>query len=302
MHQPTVSVIIPTYDRPGKLTRAVESVLSQSYRDIEIIVVNDHPDSDVCDVLPDIDVLRCIQHDENRGAPIARNTGILAAKGEYIAFIDDDDAWKPQKLERQIKRFNDLDDNFGLVYSGSDFIKPNNNVSTKIPTKEGDVYTDLLRRNFIPSNTPLIRKKCFSKVGLFDPGFKSSQDLDLWLRIADSYKVAAVPEPLAIAYKEEEDRISTHVDRQYHGQKRLLEKYRTSFKSNPSAFAWHKRQLGLFAIQSNRNREGVSHLATSFKYRKNFIILVYIFVGLLPNPVRSWVFDIRDGIINTGLF
>lgn len=298
MSDPTVSVVIPTYDRPKKLLRAVKSVLNQSFKNFEIIVVNDFPNNDVRDVLPDRDSLHYIQHDENRGAPVARNNGILAARGEYIALLDDDDIWKPSKLERQLERFDEVSDEYGLVYTGRDIIQENEVVETYIPEHEGWIYSTLLHKNIIPSETPLIRRECFGEIGLFDPGFQSSQDWDLWLRIAKEYKIAAVSESLAVSYEGHSNRISTDMDRKYQGHKQLLEKHKSAFESNPSALAWHKRQLGLFAMQSGRNIEGVNYLLSTYLYNpRDLILLVYLFLGLVPNPFRSWVFDLRDEMI-----
>jgi len=295
MSNPKVSVVIPTYNRPQKLLRAVDSVMNQSYQDLEIIVVNDYPDEDNRDLLPSYESLSYIQHNKNRGAPIARNNGILAAQGRYIALLDDDDEWKPQKLEHQIERFDELSDDFGLVYSGRDIVRGGETVKTYIPEHEGKIYSTLLQKNIIPSETPLIRRECFGVIGLFDPRFKSSQDWDLWLRIASEYKAAAVTKSLALSYESHNKRISTDMDRKYQGHKRLLEKHRPAFECHPAALAQLKRQLGLFATQSGRNLEGFNYLLSAYSYDPNdWPILLYLIMSVTPNPIREWLFDIRS--------
>ena len=298
MSSPKVSVIIPTYNRPQKLLRAVNSVINQSYQDLEIIVVNDYPDKNNRDLLPKYEPLRYIQHNENRGAPIARNNGILAAQGKYIALLDDDDEWKPQKLKYQIEQFDELSDDFGLIYSGRDIVRGGETVETYIPEHRGDIYSTLLQKNIIPSETPLIRRECLGVTGLFDPKFKSSQDWDLWLRIASEYKAAAITKSLAISHERHSGRISTDMDRKYQGHKQLLEKHRSAFESHPAALARIRRQLGLFAIQSGRNLEGFNHLFSAYCYNlSDWPILLYLIMSVTPNPVRKWLFSIRSEAI-----
>lgn len=298
MLNPEVSVVIPTYNRPQKLLRAVDSVINQSYQDLEIIVVDDYPGEDNQDLLPTYGPLRYIQHNKNRGAPIARNNGILAAQGKYIALLDDDDEWKPQKLECQIERFNKLSDNFGLVYSGRDIVRRGEIIKTYIPKHEGKVYSTLLQKNIIPSETPLIRRECFGVIGLFDPRFKSSQDWDLWLRIASEYKVATVTKSLAISHESHKRRISTDMNRKYQGHKQLLEKHKSAFESHPAALAQLERQLGIFATQSGRNLEGFNYLLSAYSYDpSDWPILLYLIMSVTPNPVREWLFNIRSEAI-----
>jgi glycosyltransferase involved in cell wall biosynthesis len=113
MSHPKVSIVIPTYNRPKKLIRAVESVIEQTYTDWELIVVDDSSDVDAEETIPDDDRIRYIQHECNKGAPAARNTGIDASNGEFIALLDDD-AWKSgknrtsvEKIPRIIERLRD---------------------------------------------------------------------------------------------------------------------------------------------------------------------------------------------------
>ncbi|NUC72763.1 glycosyltransferase [Haloterrigena sp. SYSU A558-1] len=296
----TVSVVIPTYKRPEKLLRAVRSVENQTYKDWELIVVDDDPESDIENVIPDIDDIKYIKHRENQGAPIARNTGILNSEGKYIALLDDDDAWKPTKLEAQIDRFKDVGNEFGLVYTGRDIVHDNEVVKTYIPSQEGDIYDKLLYENIIPSETPLIRRECFSKIGLFDPEFKSSQDIDLWIRIAKEYKVAAVPKSLAISYEGHDERISSNMERKYSGQKRLVEKHWSALESNPPALSQQYRHLGLFATLSGRNLEGASYLLSSLQNNpQDYQTMLYLLLSIAPNPLRTHLFKLRAKISNS---
>jgi glycosyltransferase involved in cell wall biosynthesis len=277
----------------------VNSVINQTYNDLELIVVNDFPDQDVSSILPDNDSIRTIQHKENKGAPVARNNGIHASDGEYIALLDDDDAWKPQKLEKQIKYFEDLDSSFGLVYTGRDVVYGDDHVEVEISDKEGWIHEVLLEGNIIPSETPLVRADCFNKVGLFDPDLPSCQDIDVWLRIAEEYKIGSVNESLAIAYRGHEDRISSNMDRKYKGHKKLVEKHKESFQSNSAALANQHKQIGIYAMRSNRTSEASSYLLSAYQLEPlDIIIPIYMLINTLPVNVREKLFQIRNRILN----
>lgn len=296
---PAVAVVIPTYNRNSKLQRAVDSVLRQTYENWKLYVVNDAPENSIQDVIPDDDRIERIQHDENKGAPAARNTGIGASKAAYIAFLDDDDAWKPEKLERQVNVFQELSRDYGLVYTGRDIIENDSVVKTHHPNATGDVFTELLGRNFIPSETPMIRRECIERIGGFDTELESSQDFDLWLRIARYYKVSAVPDSLAITYQGHEDRISKNMRRNYSGKMRFINKYREDLEENPTAMSTHLKQLGVYAMLINRPAESRRHLINSVKYDKTQItVSYYILAGFLPEPVQSLMLDHRRTIGN----
>jgi glycosyltransferase involved in cell wall biosynthesis len=296
---PAVAVVIPTYNRNSKLQRAVDSVLRQTYENWELYVVNDAPENSIQDVIPDDDRIERIQHDENKGAPAARNTGIKMGKTPYIAFLDDDDAWKPEKLERQVNVFQELSRDYGLVYTGRDIIENDSVVKTHHPNATGDVFTELLGGNFIPSETPMIRRECIEQIGGFDTELESSQDCDLWLRIARYYKVSAVPDSLAIAYQGHEDRISKNMRRKYSGKMRFINKYREDLKENPAAMSTHLKQLGFYTMLINKPAESRRHLINSIKYDKTQItVSYYILATLLPESVQSLMLDHRRTIGN----
>lgn len=295
--KPTVSVVIPTYNRGTKLNRAVNSVCDQTYKKWKLYVVNDDPENDVREFLPEDDRINYIQHKQNKGAPAARNTGIRASEAPYIAFLDDDDAWKPEKLERQVNAFQKLSRDYGLVYTGRDIIEDDSVIKTHHPNTTGDVFTELLGRNFIPSETPIIRRECIEQVGDFDIKLESSQDFDLWLRIARSYKVSAIPDSLAIAYQGHENRISKDMRRKYNGKKRFISKYWEDLEENPIAMSTHLKQLGVYTMFINRPAEGRRYLIDSIKYDKTqFRVLYYILASILPNPIQSIMLDYRKTI------
>ncbi|GAH83893.1 unnamed protein product, partial [marine sediment metagenome] len=122
----TVSVIIPTYNRADMVGRAIQSVINQTYQDFEIIIIDDASTDNTREVAREFQErekrIKYFKHEINKGGGAARNTGIKNSKGEYIAFLDSDDEWYPEKLEKQIEIFNKNDENLGVVYSGVFYI------------------------------------------------------------------------------------------------------------------------------------------------------------------------------------
>lgn len=248
-----VSVVIPTYERDDILPRALDSVLEQTFADLEVLVVDDNSQDDTSEIIDSYsdNRLEYIRHSENLGANAARNTGIRAASGDYIAFLDDDDMWLESKIERQLEEYQSLDSSFGLVYTGRRIIDDETIIEEFIPTKSGDIFRYLLRRNVIPSETPMIRAECFEKVGMFDIEFRSCQDWDMWLRIARSYKVSFVPKILAVSFWSGTDRISLDYGKKCQGYQLLYRKYRSEIHGDRLS-TWHfVTRLGYYCLLQN---------------------------------------------------
>lgn len=300
MGSPHISVVIPTYKRPKKLKRAIESVRNQTYRQWELVIVNDAPECDINSSLPDDDRITLIQHNKNKGAPAARNTGIQVSKNQYLAFLDDDDTWKPKKLEKQINEFSTLSDEYGFIFTGCDIMSDDSVIKTNRPRESGDLFENLLFRNIIPSPTPLIKQECFQQVGKFDTKLSSSQDYDMWLRIAKEFKFSSIPESLAQIYRDDPDRISDDMEKKYRGKRDLIEKYHFDLKSHPKALSRHLKQLGLYSIYSNRQNKARKCFLSAFLHDvTNIIALGYGFVTLLPYPIRDEIFSYRKSYVES---
>jgi glycosyltransferase involved in cell wall biosynthesis len=189
-----VSVIIPTYNGGQHLLEAVNSVLRQTYAPLEIIVVDDGSQEDIPRTLSPVSQGIMYIRQDNAGPAAARNSGIRAAGGEFIAFLDDDDLWHPAKIEAQMRRMSQ-DPDCGLVYSYPILIDENGSIIFNKPPKtcpSGYVYYDFVRYNRI--NTPsvtLLRRTVLDKIGMFDESNEciSCEDYELWLRIAREYKI-----------------------------------------------------------------------------------------------------------------
>ncbi|MBR8838295.1 MAG: glycosyltransferase [Stigonema ocellatum SAG 48.90 = DSM 106950] len=213
---PTVSVIISTYKRANLVSQAIESVLAQTYTDYEIIVVNDGSPDNTKEVLDQFGDHITAIHQENQGVSAARNAGIRAAQGQYIAFLDDDDLWLPNKLEKQIACL-ESNPKIGLVYSDM-FCFDENGVfphtwAKANPTPPIQECWILFVRNFIPTPSVVVRQECLDKVGLFDETLTTCEDYDLWLRIIEKWSVHFLNEPL-VRYRRSANSLQSNEDQQ----------------------------------------------------------------------------------------
>jgi len=231
---PTVSVIIPTYNRALKLKEAIQSVLDQTYTDYEVIVVDDGSVDNTREVVNELkqhsDKLVYV-YQENRGRSAARNYGISLAKGDYIAFLDSDDRFLPEKLSVQVKALENNGD-FAMAYSTLIFMGENGAIlgsSDKARTRlSGWIYPELLfiKGAIIITSGVMVRASVLSEIGGFDEEMHICEDLDLWRRIAKRYKVLQIEQPLSIyAYRlnDQPDVLENVKARSFYYQKAIAE-------------------------------------------------------------------------------
>jgi len=265
----TVSVIIPTYNRAHLVSRAIQSVLNQTYQDFEIIVVNDDSTDNTEETVKSFDDkrIRYVQHKKNRGGAATRNTGIKAARGEYIAFQDSDDEWLSEKLERQMEVFKNASPEIGVIYTGLWRIKGDKKIyipSSKITKKEGNIYKALLERNFVALPTVIAKKSCFRKTGMFDEQLASRHDWELWIRISKYYCFKYIDEPLVISYFTP-DSISANREALIKARKLILEKHFEDIKKDKKTLANHYLSIGTSLCMNKEIEEGESYFAKAFK-------------------------------------
>ncbi len=232
--KPTVSVIVPTFNRAELIKTSVRSVLNQTYQDFEIIIIDDGSTDDTEKVVKNLndDRIRYIRHERNKGAPAARNTGIRSARGKYLAFQDSDDEWMPEKLERQMAIFRGAVSDVGVVYSGFWKVKDNKRLyfpPPQIRKKEGNVYKNLLEENFVAMPSAVIKSECFKKAGMFDEELPRYQDWELFIRISKHYNFAFVSKPLLVAYHQHNG-ISSDKDALLRARKMILKKHFRGFE------------------------------------------------------------------------
>jgi len=197
-----ITVVIPTYNRADTIYNSIMSVVKQTYKNLEIIIVDDGSTDKTREIIKTIEDKR-IKYikQKNNGVSNARNKGIQEANGKLIAFQDSDDIWKKEKLTKQIELLKN--EEVGMVYSKMAKISNNNilyHPSKKNKKKKGYLYNQLLKRNFIGCPTVLIRKKCLEDVGLFEEKLKKYEDWELFIRIAKKYKIEYCDEILVDSY------------------------------------------------------------------------------------------------------
>jgi glycosyltransferase involved in cell wall biosynthesis len=211
-----ISVIIPAYNRVTTLARAIDSVLAQSYKVDEIIVVDDGSNdatSEVAKVYEEVSLLR----QNNMGVATARNNGVMMASNEWIAFLDSDDTWHPKKLAFQVA-FHKKNPSSLVSYTDEVWIR--NEKECPVPKKfhkpEKVLFKDALDYCNIAPSSVLIEKKYFERVGGFDESMEVCEDYDLWLRILKEGEIDLIPQKLINKYGGADDQLSmkhTFLDR-----------------------------------------------------------------------------------------
>jgi glycosyltransferase involved in cell wall biosynthesis len=206
-----VSVIIPTYNRAEKVCRAISSVLSQTYEDFELIVIDDGSDDHTREFLSRFrDNIVLINHSQNMGVSAARNSGIAKAVGEFIAFLDSDDQWMPEKLEVQIDFFRENPDAVACQ-TGEIWIRNGIRVNPKNRhlKPSGDIFESSLELCLVSPSAVMLKRSLLDEVGLFDESFPVCEDYDLWLRISNKYPVYLIEKDLVVKEGGASDQLSS---------------------------------------------------------------------------------------------
>lgn len=196
------SVIVPTYNRAHMVTETIDSILSQTFRDLELIIVDNDSTDNTEEVIKSYKDkrIRYFKHQNNGIVAVNRNYGVSKAKGEYIAFCDDDDLWFPEKLEKQVQEM-EKDSQIGLVCNNVIHFngKGDHGEAFKAKPRDSDLtFEALVWKSFISGSTVLVRKAVLDDVGLMDesPELVAVEDYELWLRIAKKYRVKYIDIPL----------------------------------------------------------------------------------------------------------
>lgn len=257
---PKVSVIVPTHNRALSLCRAVDSILNQSFRDLEVLVIDDASSDHTAEFATDCgdERVRYFRHDQNRGESASRNTGLLVARGEYIAFLDDDDVWLSDKLAKQVMLLDGSGPQVGGVYTGYFRVEleSGRKIATVLPRERGDVLRALCAGNCIggPSMV-LVRRECFERAGRFDEDLVFGPDYDMWIRIAHHYKFEFISEPLVL-YSVHNNRLSANNATILKGKEAQLARYGAYFASDPRAFSRYWVTLGVLRCYNRKLAQG----------------------------------------------
>ncbi|MGM0383148.1 MAG: glycosyltransferase family 2 protein [Thermodesulfobacteriota bacterium] len=216
---PTVSVIIPTFNRSEKVVRAVSSVLNQSFQDLEIIVVDDGSTDNTHEALSKyMPAIQYIRMTDNMGVSAARNKGIKSSAAPWIAFLDSDDYWLKQKLSEQMA-FVDQDPYTVACQTEEIWIKDGKRVNPKKrhAKPSGDIFAQSLKLCLVSPSSVIIKRSLFEEVGLFDETLPAGEDFDLWLRISCQHPIYLIDKSLVVKEGGHEDQLS----RQFSGMDRF---------------------------------------------------------------------------------
>ena len=288
MKNPLVSVIIPTYNRTNLIGGAIQSVLNQTFQDFEIIVIDDGSTDNTEETVNSFNniKIRYISHSNNRGVSAARNTGIRASRGEYIALLDSDDEWLPGKLDKQIKVLQSESSEVGVVYSDLFYIDENGKNMNKLrnPEKGGYIYEDLLSKNCMsPPSTLLIKKECFNRVGLFDNLLNAQEDWDMCIRIAKYYRFALIKIPL-VKYRLHSNQVSKNLGVKIITANRILVKYADELEIRRRARSKHYFYIGNRFCHMGKTKEGQRYLLKAISLYPFYIRYYICMFGSLFGP------------------
>jgi glycosyltransferase involved in cell wall biosynthesis len=232
--EPQVTVVVPSYNMGHYLPQAVQSALAQSYPNLEVLIVDDGSTDDTLQVvrLWDSDPRVRVHRQSNSGLSAARNAGIAHSSAPFIALLDADDVWLPQKLALQMPLFRDRPE-VGVVYSAFERMDVERRpLPTTVPSMHrGWVSGRLLIENFVPASTAVVRRVCFERQGLFDVTLRTGEDYDMWLRLSAHWQFDFVPTS-TMGYRTHGGQMSQDYRARYATGIRIMQSF---LASNPAA-------------------------------------------------------------------
>ena len=288
-----VSVVVPTFNRAELVKRAAHSVLLQTYPDLEVIIIDDASTDDTqrqVHALQHVDHrVRYFRHECNRGAQAARNTGIQAAKGRYIAFLDSDNEWLPRKLERQMTLFSHRADLPGVVYCGYWEVAPSGNVLNEyIPRYRGLVYKQALDNWLTDTSTLVVHRDILEKIHGFDENVRAYQEWDLCIRLARECQFDFVPEFLTLYHQHALPSISKDHLRDAYGYLGVVDTYREEIlrQCGRRTLSEHYLKTGrLFVLADRFDLVRANFLKSIRYYPLNMKAMMHLGISLLGKDV-----------------
>ena len=274
-----ISVIIPVYNGEKTIRETIDSVLNQTYSNLEIIVINDGSLDLTLNVVYSIRDCRLkVFSYQNSGVSISRNRGIERASGQFISFLDADDIWTPEKLEEQLKALQ-TNPQASVAYSWVDYIDENGDFFRhgNHITMNGNAYEKMLIQNILENGSnPLIRRQALINIGNFDQSLKFAEDWDMWLRLASRYNFVTVPYA-HVLYRTSSYSVSTNV---LEMEKFSLEFIEKAFNQAPASLQYLKRKslTNLYHYLTFKSLESPSG-------QKNAIIAIGFLINIILNDL-----------------
>lgn len=300
-----VSVVIPAYNCSSYIGDAIDSVLRQSYQDFEIIVIDDGSTDGTGELVRTrYPIVRYVKKD-NGGASSARNEGIRLSKGEYIAFLDSDDIWMPDKLEKQIAAFGN-DSRIGMVFTDNDCFIGDKRLPSNFDKHKHLMTGDFVRNVFLYSHvatpTVMVKREVFDTVGYFDQGLATAEDDNMWMRISLNYPVSLINEIL-VSCGLSPNSLSRTPGNIYKGVFRNIQlittKYPLLYERLKDLISIKLAKLmfetGYTLFNKGENKASRRFFLSSIKYNfYNSKAHIYLFCSFLPNFVFKNIRKLRN--------
>jgi glycosyltransferase involved in cell wall biosynthesis len=270
---PKISIIIPTHDRAEFLRLAITSVLNQTFQDFEILIIDDASKDHTQEVITDFNDtrIRVIYNQVSKGAAGSRNIGIMNSNSEYVAFLDDDDEWLPEKLKLQTCLLDNSPSEVGGVCTGCFTVEK---VSGRVLSIDNPEINSLYKGNFITTSSVLLKRECFEQCGLFDENMPTSSDYDMWIRISKKFSFKIIKDAL-LKYYIHEDRLTFNYEKKIRGLEILSEKHNDFLKNGYKEYSRLYLDLGVCycfkgEVQKGRKAFSKSIIMNPFEIRNYF--------------------------------
>jgi glycosyltransferase involved in cell wall biosynthesis len=285
---PLFSVVIPTYNRAQKVMRAVESVLAQTVTDYDVWVIDDgSTDATAGALVPYLGRIHYVAQ-ANQGVAAARNRGIGASAGKYVAILDSDDRWLPPKLATISRVIQDYPE-AGLFYSQWDVVNEAGERLWVDRSRQvaGSAYQALLKGDFLAASSVVMRRECLESVGGFDSTMEPCEDWDLWLRISRKYEIRLVPEVLVAFEHTPQNKETSNIHKWLSAHDRVIEK---AFAADPALSASNRREIeanlayvkGRVCLQAGAEREARRYFKQAISIRP-LLLKAQLYYGVLSS-------------------
>lgn len=281
IEEPLVSIITPTYNRADFIGQAIDSVLAQTYGHFELIIVDDGSEDETRELVETYQDSRIIyRYQENQGQSIARNLALKIARGDFICFLDSDNFWFPDKLEKSLEVFREhpevdivYGDGVTINESGQEISRENMRRYT------GHIAAHMLKDNVVSMNTTMARRRCFDEMGGFSGKRRVADDYDLWLRFSARFYFFYLPEYLAY-YRVMENQISSDKIRRFTTNESIIMDF---LKQYPAALTAREKREGLGAFFLRKAR-----YFASVKNKKEAYPSIVKAIRYNPGSIAVW--------------